>query len=70
MVNKTEFYFTNREKNIIEYIKLGFSNKQIAKTLYISLGTVKKHVSSIINKTNAINRVNLIFILAKNKYFN
>ncbi|CDE43233.1 two component transcriptional regulator LuxR family [Clostridium sp. CAG:768] len=70
MVNKTEFYFTNREKNIIEYIKLGYSNKQIAKTLYISLGTVKKHVSSIINKTNAINRVNLIFILAKNKYFN
>ena len=70
MVNKTEFYFTNREKNIIEYIKLGYSNKQIAKTLYISLGTVKKHISSIINKTNAINRVNLIFILAKNKYFN
>ena len=70
MVNKTEFYFTNREKNIIEYIKLGYSNKQIAKTLYISLGTVKKHVSSIINKTNAINRVNLIFILAKNKYIN
>ena len=70
MVNKTEFYFTNREKNIIEYIKLGYSNKQIAKTLYISLGTVKKHVSSIINKTNAIKRVNLIFILAKNKYFN
>ena len=70
MVNKTEFYFTNREKNIIEYIKLGYSNKQIAKTLYISLVTVKKHVSSIINKTNAINRVNLIFILAKNKYFN
>lgn len=42
MVNKTEFYFTNREKDIIEYIKLGYSNKQIAKTLYISLGTVKK----------------------------
>ncbi len=70
MVNKTEFYFTNREKNIIEYIKLGYSNKQIAKTLYISLGTVKQHVSNIINKANAINRVNLIFILAKNKYFN
>ena len=70
MVNKTEFYFKKKKKNIIEYIKLGYSNKQIAKTLYISLGTVKKHVSSIINKTNAINRVNLIFILAKNKYFN
>lgn len=55
MVNKTEFYFTNREKDIIEYIKLGYSNKQIAKTLYISLGTVKQHVSNIINKANAIN---------------
>ena len=70
MSNNNNFLFTNREKDIIEYIKLGYSNKQIAKTLYISLDTVKKHVSSIINKTNAINRVNLIFILAKNKYFN
>ncbi len=70
MSNNNNLLFTNREKDIIEYIKLGYSNKQIAKTLYISLGTVKKHVSSIINKANAINRVNLIFILAKNKYFN
>lgn len=41
MSNNNNFLFTNREKDIIEYIKLGYSNKQIAKTLYISLGTVK-----------------------------
>ncbi|WP_454053902.1 response regulator transcription factor [Clostridium sp. Marseille-Q7071] len=43
--------FTGREREIIKLISEGLSNKEIALNLYISEGTVKNYISSILDKT-------------------
>lgn len=48
---------TAREIDILQLINLGYSNAVIATNLYISISTVKTHVSSILRKLNAQNRV-------------
>ena len=55
--------FTERELQVAEMIKDGFNNKQIAKTLYISEGTVKNYVSNIYAKTQTDNRVEVANLL-------
>jgi NarL family two-component system response regulator LiaR len=47
---------SKREQEVLELISEGKSNKEIALTLFISLRTVKFHVSSILGKLNAKNR--------------
>lgn len=39
---------TSREVEVLGYLKLGKTNRQIAQDLYISVGTVKNHVEHII----------------------
>ncbi len=70
MAENINFNLTDIEKEIINYLKFGFTNMEIAKEIHVSVHTVKYHISSIIKKTNAINRINAIFILGKNGYFN
>jgi DNA-binding NarL/FixJ family response regulator len=41
---------TPREKEVLRLIATGDSNKEIAKKLYISEGTVKNHVTNILNR--------------------
>ena len=41
---------TERERSILKYIANGKSNKEIGESLYITEGTVKNHVSSILSK--------------------
>lgn len=57
------------EKEVIEFLKFGCTNPEIAKKLNVSMHTVKYHISSIIRKTNAVNRINAVFILGMNGYF-
>ena len=52
------FNMTQREIEVLEKLSKGKSNLQIANELYISIHTVKAHVSSILNKLNVDNRVN------------
>jgi len=47
---------TEREREILELISRGHSNREIAETLYISVGTVKGHVNHILGKLDAQNR--------------
>jgi DNA-binding NarL/FixJ family response regulator len=47
---------TEREWEVLRELGLGHSNGQIAKTLYISENTVKKHVSSILSKLGMSHR--------------
>lgn len=54
---------TNREKQVLEYILKGYSNKEIAQELFISQDTAKAHVSSILYKTNTKDRLKLILKL-------
>jgi DNA-binding NarL/FixJ family response regulator len=47
---------TERESEVLQLIVDGYSNDAIAQNLYISAGTVKTHVRSILKKLCASNR--------------
>ncbi|WP_026752468.1 response regulator transcription factor [Sediminibacterium sp. C3] len=55
-----------REKEILENLSTGLTNKQIAEILYISSFTVKRHIENIYRKLQAQNRTELLS-KAKNK---
>ena len=54
---------SRRELEIIHLIARGVSNEQIAKKLFISLGTVKVHVAHIFDKLNVSNRTQAALLL-------
>jgi len=58
----TDSGLTARELDILQSINLGWSNTSIATHLYISVSTVKSHVSSIFRKLEAGNRVQALSI--------
>ncbi|MEB3356813.1 MAG: response regulator transcription factor [Synechococcales bacterium] len=47
---------TEREMEVLELIVDGYSNADIAKELYITIGTVKTHVRNILSKLSAADR--------------
>ncbi|WP_026733660.1 response regulator [Fischerella sp. PCC 9605] len=47
---------TPREKDVLRLIATGATNKEIAQQLYISEGTVKNHVTNILNRLNLRDR--------------
>lgn len=51
-----------RELEILAQIKLGKTNKDIAKSLNIAVGTVKLHVNSIFRKLDVSNRVKAVCV--------
>lgn len=59
---------TERELDVLSLINQGFSNEKIGKTLYISEGTVKKHITSILSKLNLKSRVDAIIFANRNSY--
>lgn len=50
---------TDREEEVLRATAEGLSNLEIAQTLFISLGTVKSHLSTLQDKIGARNRVEL-----------
>lgn len=48
--------FSERELGIMELIAKGLSNREIARQLYISEGTAKNYITSILNKTGLEHR--------------
>lgn len=47
---------TSREKEVLELVAKGLSNKDVAQTLDLSEGTVKVHVSNILSKLHVSSR--------------
>jgi DNA-binding NarL/FixJ family response regulator len=47
---------THRESQVLRHIALGLSNKEIARSLTISVETVKEHVQNILRKVNCTDR--------------
>lgn len=56
---------TDREREILQLLSRGESNKAIALTLHISYDTVKQHVRHILNKLNLSSRVKAAVLFAK-----
>jgi two-component system nitrate/nitrite response regulator NarL len=58
---------TEREREILEYLAKGMSNKAIARTLDISYDTVKLHVRHILSKLNLTSRVEAAVFAVQHK---
>ena len=53
---------TTRQKEVLDCVRLGMSNRDIAEKLGISTGTVKIHVAALLTAHNLRNRVQLVSI--------
>lgn len=56
-----------KELEVLKEVIIGLNNRQIAKKLYLAVGTVKAYLSSIMRKLDASNRTSLVYIAVKNK---
>jgi len=65
--NFNQACISNKEREVIELVQKGLSNKEIAQTLYISIYTVKKHLQNIYKKLNVPNRTSLCYKLQVNR---
>jgi DNA-binding CsgD family transcriptional regulator len=61
---------TEREQEIVSRIRAGLNNKSIARQLNISVNTVKSHVSNILQKLDAGNRVEALLKAQQAGYLN
>lgn len=59
---KTKTYLTYREKEYLTLVSLGYSNEDIAESLYTTRATVKKTLQAIYDKLSAKNRANAVLI--------
>lgn len=59
--------FTRREKEILQLLCEGLSNKEIADALFISERTVLGHKTNLLTKTNTKNSLSLMAYAIKNK---
>ena len=57
---------SKREREVVEYLVQGFTNREIADTLGISQHTVKNYLFNIFEKVGMSNRVELVFNLLSN----
>lgn len=53
---------SNREMEVLRLMARGDNNKEIAEELFISEGTVKNHITSILGKLNARDRIQAVII--------
>lgn len=62
---KLELDLTPRELEIVKRIGLGATNKEIASELYLSIGTVKNHITQILHKLDLRDRTQLAIFAVK-----
>ncbi len=65
--NEFDFDLTRREKEILQLLCEGLSNKEIADMLFISERTVVGHKSNLLSKTGCKNSMSLMSYAIKNK---
>lgn len=53
---------TGRERDVLDLVAEGLSNTEIAERLHIGVTTVKTHITSLMTKTGAPNRVRLALL--------
>lgn len=64
---KSDVAFTRREKEILQLLCEGLSNKEIADALFVSERTVLGHKTNLLIKTNCKNSLSLMAYAIKNK---
>lgn len=62
-----DFGLTKREIELLEQLKQGLSYEMIAANLYISHGTVRKHIQNIYGKLQASNKIEALRIASDNR---
>ncbi len=55
----TKYELSGKEQKVFLYLLQGYSNKEIAEQLNVSLSTIKTHVSHILSKTGKQSRSQL-----------
>ena len=63
MPRQPPIHLTPRESEIVRFVMLGESNKQIARRLGISNYTVRDHVSNLLKKAGVTSRSRLALVL-------
>ena len=58
-----KFAISKREREIIQQVMIGKSNKQIEDILFISHNTVKNHIYNVYQKVNVNSRMELIHLI-------
>lgn len=61
-----KYEISEKEQEIIEQVALGKSNKEIAKTLFLSEGTVRNYISSVLDKLSLRDRTQLAVFYYRN----
>jgi DNA-binding NarL/FixJ family response regulator len=57
-----------REREVLRLVAAGYSNREIAKALFVAEGTVKNHVSNILTKMGARDRTRAVLKAAERGY--
>ena len=60
-----DYHITKKEKEILNYVCAGFTNKEVANKLYISEQTVKSHCNHLFKKFGVTNRTKLALFAQK-----
>ena len=63
---KISITFTERELSIVKLVGEGRSNKEIANSLFLSVGTVKNHITNILQELDLRDRTQLAIFAVKN----
>jgi len=61
------FQLTQREREVVDLILKGMSNKKIAEALHIATFTVKSHVHNILEKLSLSTRLEIAVLISKQK---
>jgi DNA-binding NarL/FixJ family response regulator len=56
---------TEREREVLRLLASGFSNREIARALFVAEGTVKNHVSNILTKMGVRDRTRAVIKAAE-----
>lgn len=64
---KEDLKISSREKDVLNLICNGFTNKEIAEKLFISAKTVDRHRTSLLQKTETRNAAHLVMYSIQNK---
>lgn len=54
---------SKRESEVLGYVRLGLTNRQIAERLFLSTNTVNKHVHQVLTKLSVRSRLQAVILL-------